>query len=404
MSNPNRLSLLAFVLASLAIAASCASANDSLSPSAVGGGDAASGSTTPSTPGEAGLRTDASESPDAPAIPDASRPDIDASAFANAKCGSTPPSGAPEPPPLPAYSGGTCPALVAGTNTITSSASARQFILVLPSQYGKGSTPPAPLPLFVMWHYIGGDAEGMVKNAQAQSSADALNVIIAVPNKKGDVALPFYSGVDFAWPYLTTSSDARVAEEVTFFDDMVTCVSAQYPIDQSCISTVGVSAGALWVSQLAQSRSERLASALVISGGIGPALPIAQGVVDVRGWNGMPRPIPMAIGWGGPMDQCGVDFDTASHNLETAVKPGGNFVVECIHNCGHAVPPVDPTTGLKDLYQFALDHPYWLPPGASPYLATGLPPNTPSWCGIGIGSAVMRTGACPSSNVSCPPL
>jgi len=253
-----------------------------------------------------------------------------------------------------------------------------------------------------MWHYIGGDAAGMVKNAQAQQAADSLDMIVVVPNKKGDVKLPFDSSVDLAWPYLTTSTAARVQEEVTFFDDMVACVASQYTIDGSCISTAGVSAGALWVSQLVQERSERLSSALVISGGIGPAIPIAQGAVDIRGWTALPRAMPMMIGWGGPMDQCVVDFATAMHNFEAKLEPTGNFVEECVHNCGHAVPPVDPTTGLAVLYRFVLDHPYWLQPGTSPYLTSGLPEGTPSWCSIGIGTAKMRTGACPSSTVSCP--
>jgi hypothetical protein len=111
--------------------------------------------------------------------------------------------------------------------------------------------------------------------------------------------------------------------------------------------------------------------------------------------------------WGGPTDQCGVDFDVASANLVGAMASSGNFLVECVHNCGHAAPPVeDPVAGLTVLYQFALDHPYWLPAGQSPWLSTGMPAGTPGWCGMGAGSAVPRTGMCieTSADNGCPSL
>lgn len=48
----------------------------------------------------------------------------------------------------------------------------------------------------------------------------------------------------------------------------------------------------------------------------------------------------------------------------------------------------------QSLWQFVMDHPYWLPKGQSPYLTDGLPKVMPEWCGIGKGSATPRTGAC----------
>jgi len=41
-----------------------------------------------------------------------------------------------------------------------------------------------------------------------------------------------------------------------------------------------------------------------------------------------------------------------------------------------------------------------LPKGYSPYVAQGLPVSDPSWCGIGPGSATLRTGTCPPA--ACP--
>jgi hypothetical protein len=81
------------------------------------------------------------------------------------------------------------------------------------------------------------------------------------------------------------------------------------------------------------------------------------------------------------------------------MKENGNFVVECHHNCGHSVPPVDISAGgslFDPFIQFIRSHPYWTTAGHSPYESLGLPPSMPPWCGIGVGSAVARTGACPA--------
>ena len=121
-------------------------------------------------------------------------------------------------------------------------------------------------------------------------------------------------------------------------------------------------------------------------------------VIDLTGAT---HKLPALILWGGPTDNFVINFEGLSLELERSLQQDGHFVVECIHNCGHGVPPPDPGTGtnaiegaLNSIVQFALDHPYWLGPGESPWNATGLPPGTPSFCGIGVGSAVPRTGDC----------
>lgn len=318
----------------------------------------------------------------------------------DARCGDPVPEGAPSPPPLPAYTGGVCPALVPGENTITSNGVARRFQLIVPNDRREDER----FPVLVVWHHWGGAADSIVSNGQVQESADSLRFLGIVPEKRGDLAFDVFGNeIDPAWPYLNTATDARVEEEARFFDDMIACAAASYAIDEHCISTAGVSAGALWVAQLMQVRSERLASALVISGGIGPATSL--GFIDARGWRGTPRALPVMLGWGGPSDQCALSFERASTQLEDRLASGGNFVVECVHNCGHRVPPVDPAVGLQVLYRFALDHPYWLPAGESPYWSNGMPAGTPEWCGLGIGSATMRAGSCDGEgggSMSCP--
>ena len=278
-----------------------------------------------------------------------------------------------------------------------SSAGPRRFILVVPANFDPTTE---TLPLFFMWHHIGGDAHSMVTNGMAQESADSMRVLIAIPEKRGDVVLPLIN-VDLAWPYMDFSAPARVEQEAVLFDDILACLAQQYPINESCISTVGVSAGALWNSQLIQRRSDRLASALIISGGVGPTGGFG-GFADLRTWSGSPRPIPVMYGWGGSTDHCGgIEFAQASENLGSRLAANGNFVIECVHNCGHAAPPVDPMVGIPILYRFALEHPYWLPVGRSPWEEDGFPAGSPTWCSIGVGSATPRTGECPNEQ-TCP--
>lgn len=316
------------------------------------------------------------------------------------RCGDAPPDGAPLPPPLPTYSGGECPALAPGRNVLRSGGGDREFVLVVPTDRAADER----LPLVFMWHYLGGSASSMVSHGQAQQTADRLRLIAVVPEKKGDLAIDlFVADFDPAWPYLNNASDARAEEEAVFFDDMLACVAAQYAVDDACVSTVGVSAGALWSAQLMQLRGDRLASAVLLSGGTGPAT--STGFFDVRGWSGTAHAMPVLLGWGGATDACGADFHRASRNLGAALAEGGHMVMECIHNCGHSAPPVDPEVGLPLLWSFAVDHPYWLRDGESRYLSGGMPAGTPEWCAIGFGHAAARTGSCGGDGFggeSCP--
>ena len=59
------------------------------------------------------------------------------------------------------------------------------------------------------------------------------------------------------------------------------------------------------------------------------------------------------------------------------------------------------SSAFAPLWDFFLDHPYWLAPGESPYNETGLPDAYPDWCAIGIGNATPRTGECPAG-FACP--
>jgi hypothetical protein len=295
-------------------------------------------------------------------------------------CATPAPDGAVLPLPPKAYSGGQCPTLQAGTNTISSGGADRQFIVALPA----GMQPGEKLPVAFLWHWLAGSASDFLNVGALQAVADTLRFIAVIPEKKGDV--------QFSWPATALESEPRFQEELGFFDDMLSCVAAQYDVNLNCVSSVGVSAGALWTDQLAWARSEYLSSFLSLSGGIGDG---------TRAWGGATHKLPALVVWGGETDTFVLNFQVLSQGLEAKLTEGGHFVAECVHNCGHGVPPLEGPPGsnpiqgmVEGFVRFVIDHPYWLEAGQSPWNERGLPAQLPSFCAIGAGTAVPRTGSC----------
>ena len=318
-------------------------------------------------------------------------------------CSQPPPANAPKPeaPPLPAAG---CPNLVPGVNTITTSGNSREFILVLPAT----AEPGEKLPILFGWHWLGGSANSFLEKGELQLAADQQHFIGVLPVSKG--ATVFGTSFNTKWPFDITQSQSRMEEEFKFFDDMLACIEQQYAVNENCVSSVGVSAGALFNDQLAQARSNRLASFLSLSGGVGASI--------IKPWNGAARKLPAVVLWGGDgppaMDGnkdilgcfgVGMDFSVASTTLETELAGDGHFFLECKHNCGHVEPPFDNPSGeskFAGMWEFALNHPFWLPAGQSPFLTNPLPAAMPSWCGIGQGGAQPRTGGgCPAAENPC---
>jgi predicted esterase len=353
----------------------------------------------------ASKQTPVPDQPDAPptVTPDAPPPPPDAPPAPRFLCRAAPPEGAPMPeaPPLPVAG---CPTLAGGTNTITSSGKQRTFILVTPAN----ADPGEQLPVLFMWHWLGGSAQSFLDKGEVQAAADDQHFIAVLPDDEG--ANVFGTSFNTRWPFDITQSTDRMNEEFVFFDDMLACVEQQLPVNQSCVSTVGVSAGALFTDQLAQARSNRLASFMSMSGGTSANW--------IKPWSGAQHKLPAIVLWGGDgppaMDGnkdilgcfgVGMDFSVASRSLEQGLSEDGHFFVECRHNCGHVEPPFEPAPGeskYAGMWMFALDHPFWLAPGESPYKDHGLPPELPSWCAIGAGTSVPRSGpGCPPAENPC---
>lgn len=291
-------------------------------------------------------------------------------------CGSPPPEGAELAPPLPTYGGGDCLPVAPGMNAITSTGSERAFIFVAPTNL----RPEEVLPVLFLWHWLQGEPQDFLDKALVQEAVDQFRFAAVVPFEKGDSL--------FNWPYSAIDSDARMQEEFAFFDDMLACVAASYPIDDNCVASAGVSSGALWTSQLGSGRGEHLSSIMVMSGGTGGL---------VKPWNGSPHIMPAMVLWGGETDTCvAINFTMTSQDLEMGLTEDGHAILECIHNCGHTEPPFTAPEGITKfafLWEFFLDHPYWLADGESPWSAA-LPEGAIEWCAMGAGNATPRVGEC----------
>lgn len=309
--------------------------------------------------------------------PDAGAPEADAG---HVDRDAAAPDAEPQPrtPPAPRpYSEGTCPTLTGGATANTSvitgfttGGNARDLRLLVPTSYDGTQ----PFPLLFAWHWLNASAGSFIRDGQLESAAEELGMIVVLPEKKrrpnGDKAYVF------DWPFAETWG---AEEELVFFDDLLTCIDQQYQIDRERVYAVGVSAGALWATYVSTSdRANYLAAVETLSGGLGEVL----GTWRME-YTSQPNKFPALVLWGGSRDWLGLSFNEASIRYRDALLADGHFVIECIHDAGHAMPPVEAAPGasrFNALWRFLLDHRYGLDPGDSPYRTSGLPADFPKWC------------------------
>jgi len=284
------------------------------------------------------------------------------------------PTGRQNPPPLRPYSRGQCPSLRVGPNAAAglnmgfrTGSQTRQFRVIVPRNYDGTEA----WPVLFAWHWLNASSASFVRTGELETAAEEMRFIAVLPDGLSDYV--------FDWPFAETWG---VPGELTFFDDMLACVSGQLRVDPRRVYGTGVSAGGLWLTYLSTSdRADYFAAINVMSGGLGE-VPFA--------WRMEYRPqahkFPAIVLWGGPSDWLGLSFADASTRYRDALLADQHFVVQCVHSSGHEVPPVpspaDGGTRFRPLWRFLLDHPYGLAPGASPYFAQGLPAGMPSWCTI----------------------
>ncbi|MEZ4409063.1 MAG: PHB depolymerase family esterase [Polyangiales bacterium] len=284
------------------------------------------------------------------------------------------PAGRADPPAPRAYSRGACPTLRtgptsdSGLNTgFRTGSQTRQFRVIVPRSYDGSEA----WPVLFAWHWLNASSGSFVRTGEIESAAEEMRFIAVLPDG--------LSSYVFDWPFAEVWG---VPGELTFFDDMLSCVSQQLRVDPRRVYGAGVSAGALWLTYLTTTdRADYFAAVNVMSGGLGE-VPFAWRMEYAPQRNKFPA----LVLWGGPSDWLGLSFSDASMRYRDALLADHHFVVQCVHGSGHAVPPVDPPadggTRFRPLWRFLLDHPYGSTPGTSPYFTSGLPAGMPSWCSI----------------------
>lgn len=233
----------------------------------------------------------------------------------------------PQPPTPYAYSGGTCPKLHGGSNKIFSWNGDRAVNIFLPTKLDNPG-------LLFAWHGLGDTMQNFGNAIGAATLANKLNVIVVVPQSKGSVT---------GWGW---TSDNTALADSTLFDDLLTCVDAQWDIDNFRVMTTGFSAGALWSSYLVIKRSTFLATALIWSGGTGP---------KAYDYKKPKRQIPVLLAWGGKEDNAFLSFDETTNHMATNLRKDGHIVITCNHNLKHTIPFDGLNWGLKFLEQHRWD-------------------------------------------------
>ncbi len=262
----------------------------------------------------------------------------------------------PELPAAPVPYAGECPAFVSGNNTIESAGFKRSFKLYLPAE-------PTGAPVLFLWHGLGDNASHFATSSGAKGLATKYGIITIVPAACAESSAT--KGCDpglFTW-----ASDGSKDADVRFFDDVTACLDQNYATDRKRIYTAGFSAGALWSTWLLMHRADRLAAAVVFSGGVMDAIPYVQPAYK----------LPVLVAWGGEQDQFGgglVKFAETSAELRAGLRKDGHYVLACDHGLGHTVP----ADGLKFGLTFLLAHSW--KDGSSPYTTEALPAVFPKYC------------------------
>ena len=254
---------------------------------------------------------------------------------------------APEPPTPPAYSGGECPEIVEGSNTgFLSAGQERSFEVKLPEN-AEGA------PVIFAWHWLGGTASQIMRYMSLGDWAEAGAIVVAPDSCCGT----------FEWSF-TASDDPAV--DLTFYDDLLSCVNQQFSPDLSRVYTTGMSAGGLWTSYLLMHRADSLAAAAPISGG----------TAELMEFNPPARPLPVLLTWGGESDVYGVySFDVGSRELSADLLSQGSWVGHCVHDGGHTIP--DGAT--ETIWRFFQDVSF---SDGDPGYAAPFPEPMPAWCGL----------------------
>jgi len=265
----------------------------------------------------------------------------------------------PQPAQPKKYSGGTCPTLVSGKNTMKMGGLVRSFELYLPPN-------PAPGAAVVfVWHGNGDTPKNIAQFFGADSVTKENNLIMVSPYNCCGENHTECCDMTTTWNFGKYSQNDK---DLALFDDILSCLDQQGDIDNTRVYTAGFSAGALWSTYLVLHRAEYIAAAAIFSGGTGMVIPYEKPAY----------PLPALLAWGGPNDTYMnmIKFEEMMKEFSGKLQADGHFVIECNHGLGHNV-PYGATTWL---FKFLLVHSW--KDGSSPLAQTGLGSDFPDYCVI----------------------
>lgn len=270
----------------------------------------------------------------------------------------TPPppgSGVMESPPTPTAPGSSDPVIPPVTADCPAFRNGTITFMGLPGiEIVAGAKPPGPTaPMVFYWHGTGGSAGEYAFQAGAVRDG-----VVA----EGGVLVSFQgtTGGD-----LLSGTFIFGAGDFDLVDQLVACAVRDHNVDPRRIYATGCSAGGLFSTAMAASRSNYVAAAAPNSGGLIGPLAFQNGYT----------PALMTIHGAAGRDVVVVDFSVTSATADASFKDHGGFVINCDHGGGHC----GGGGFAGDIWKFFKAHPYGVDP--APW-TSGLPAGFNAACQI----------------------
>jgi poly(3-hydroxybutyrate) depolymerase len=176
-------------------------------------------------------------------------------------------------------------------------AESRSFYLQLPA------AAPGPRPLMVAFNGTGETGQKIFNRAKLQDFVDAGFIVIA-PDSAGHGTLwPVWDGLR------DPSEESLPNLDLDYFDSLVKCVAAHYPVDEKRIYVSGHSAGGIFTNRVLRARSSLLAGGIPASGIFDLTAPEQPPTLDE---------VAVLVTWGG-------DNDAYSGSAGGKTVPSFNF-------------------------------------------------------------------------------
>lgn len=270
-----------------------------------------------------------------------------------------------EPPPVSEYTGGECPTLTSGDVAFTSFGEARSVRIFLPPE-------PEGAGVLFMWHGLGDSVSNFSAAMQAESIAQGYGWIVVVPAME-----PSDSFMPALWGFPSLLGGVPEAD-LALFDDLGACLDHTWKIDRSRIYTMGFSAGALWSTYLLLNRSEVLAGAMILSGGVSPS---EAETPTTFTYESPLRDVPVFLAHGGESDiydalVVQLEFHSMTELLADELVDDGHFTILCRHGVGHYFTQGVAVSGLQFLSAHSWKN------TTSFWQENGLPSSFDSTCSI----------------------